>query len=76
MSKAIDGNKPKAATKRLVWYFNLYWKFMCTVKNNDKNKMNLLPPSFDSFVNSWKTAKTMTLSLLRIFRLSVYFVKD
>ena len=30
--------------KKLVWYFNLYWKHMCTVENND-NKMNFsLPP--------------------------------
>ena len=24
--------------------FNLFWKFMCTDKINDKNKTNLTPP--------------------------------
>ena len=42
--------------KRLV-YFNLFWKFMCTLKNND-NKMNLPPSSFHSFLNCWKIAKS------------------
>ena len=29
---------------------------MCTDKNNDKNKINLPPPTFHSFRNYWKTA--------------------
>ena len=42
MSKAIEENKKQVTTK----YFNLYRKFMCTDKNNDKNKMKLpLSPS-------------------------------
>ena len=61
MSKAIDGNKPKAATKRLVWYFNLYWKFMCTVKNNDKNTMNLPLPSFTVFLIDKKLPSPLRL---------------
>ena len=49
---------------RLIWEFNLYWKFMCTHKSNDKNKTNLPPPSFHSsysFLNCWKTTNSMTL---------------
>ena len=42
MSKAIEENKKQVTTK----YFNLYRKFMCTDKYNDKNKMKLpLSPS-------------------------------
>ena len=44
--------------KRLAWYFSLYWKFMCTDKNNYKNKMNLPRPSFHSYFNCWKTTKS------------------
>ena len=47
MSKALEENKRKVTIK----YFNFYWKFMCTGKNNDKKKMNLLPLSFHSFLN-------------------------
>ena len=36
---------------------------MCTDKNNHKNKANLLPPSFHSFLNCRKTTKFMTFSL-------------
>ena len=50
MSKAIEQNQLKATIKRFVQYFNLYWKFMCAVKNDDKNKMNFSPPSFHSFL--------------------------
>ena len=31
---------------------------MCTVKINDKYKINLPPPPFHSFLNCWKTAKS------------------
>ena len=31
--------------KRLMYELNLYRKFTCTDKNNDKNKTNLPPPS-------------------------------
>ena len=34
-------NKQKVMIKTIVLYFNLYWKFMCTDKNNDNNKMSL-----------------------------------
>ena len=30
---------------------------MCAVKNDDKNKINLPPPSFHSLFNCWKSAK-------------------
>ena len=40
MSKTIEYNKQKTTIKRLVWEFNLYRKFICTDKNNDKNKTN------------------------------------
>ena len=45
MSKAKEENKYKKATiKRLAWYFNSYWKLMCTAKNNGRKKWtNLLP---------------------------------
>ena len=45
MSKAIE-DKSTVPIKKLLGKFNLYWKFICTDKNNDKNKMNLaLSPS-------------------------------
>ena len=44
MSKAIEENKLIVTIKRPLWEFNLYWKFMCRDKNDDKNKMNLPPP--------------------------------
>ena len=40
MSKTIEYNKQKTTIKRLAWEFNLYRKFICTDKNNDKNKTN------------------------------------
>ena len=40
ISKTIEYNKQKTTIKRLVWEFNLYRKFICTDKNNDKNKTN------------------------------------
>ena len=64
MSKAIEENKQKFKLKRLAREFNLCWKFICTNKNNDKNKMNIHPsrfyPSY-SFLNCWKTTKSRTL---------------
>ena len=44
MSKAIEENKQKVTIKRIVWKFNLFWKFIWTDKNNEKNKMNLPSP--------------------------------
>ena len=44
MSSAIE-DKLTITIKRLLREFNLYWKLMCTDKNNDQNKTNLLPPS-------------------------------
>ena len=50
MSKAIEEYNLTAVIKRLLWEFELYWEFMCTSENNDKNKTNLystpypLPP--------------------------------
>ena len=32
MSKALEENKFTDKVKRLLWEFNLYWKFMCTEK--------------------------------------------
>ena len=51
MSKAIEENTKKVTVKRLGQHFSFYQKFMCTVKNNDQNKMNLPPCSFHSFPN-------------------------
>ena len=63
-SKALEENKQRVTIKRLVWYFNFYRKFMCTVKNNN-NKMNVPTSSFHSFLNCWKTASsTKTLKFL------------
>ena len=48
MSKAIEENKKKVTVKILASEHNLYWKFMCTDKNYDKNKTYKtypLPPS-------------------------------
>ena len=64
MSKATEENKQKVIIKRLAWEFDSHWKFMCTDKNNDKTKRNLPPPPFHSsysFLNCWKTTKSMTL---------------
>ena len=44
MSKAIEENKQKVTIKRIVWKFNLFWKFIWTDKNNEKNEMNLPSP--------------------------------
>ena len=41
MSKKVEENKVTVMIKRLLSEFNLYWKFMCTVENNDKKKTNL-----------------------------------
>ena len=48
MNKAREENKMRVMMKRLLCEFNLYWKFMCTDKNNDKNKKKLPhpPPTF------------------------------
>ena len=61
MSNATEENKQNITTKRIVREFNLYWKFMCTDKNNDNNKTNLPPATFHSFLNCRKTTKFMTL---------------
>ena len=65
ISKAIEEeNNQKVKIKRLVREFNLYWKFICTNKNNDKNKMNIHPSPFYpnySFLNCWKNTKSLTL---------------
>ena len=45
ISKGISENKQKVVVKRLVQEFNFYWKFVCTDKNNDKNKTNLPAPA-------------------------------
>ena len=46
MTKAIENNKLTVMRKRLLWECNLYWKFMFTDENNDKNKKNLHPLHF------------------------------
>ena len=45
MCKAMAENKMTAIIKRLLSYFSLYWKLMCTDKNNYKNKKSLTPSS-------------------------------
>ena len=63
MSKAIEENKLTVKIKRPLWEFNLYWKFMCRDRNDDKNKMNLPPPPFHSsysVLNCWRITKPTT----------------
>ena len=38
--KVKEENKLTVTMKRLLRAFNLYWKFMCTDENHDKNKKN------------------------------------
>ena len=76
MSKGIEENKKKVAIKRFVWYFNLYWKFMCTVKIHDKNKMNLPLPSFHSFLNCSKTAKSTKTLKFSDFQFVLWKIKS
>ena len=45
MSKEIEENKLTVFIKRLLSEFSIYWKFMCTDKNNDKKKSKLNPSS-------------------------------
>ena len=46
MSKAIEENKLTVMIKNILWEFDLFWEFMSTDENNDKNKTNLFfPPS-------------------------------
>ena len=45
MNKAIEWNKMTVMIKRLLSEFSWYWKFMCTDKNNDKNKTKPLSSS-------------------------------
>ena len=59
--------------KRLIWHLNLYWKFMCTVKNNDKHKMKLPLPFFHSF---WKTAKPNNTLKFSDFKLVLWKIKS
>ena len=54
--------------------FQLYWKFMCSDKNNDKNKMNVSPHPFHSFLNSWKTATSAFCEKLSVIAWVDYFV--
>ena len=59
--------------KRLIWHLNLYWKFMCTVKNNDKHKMNLPLPFLHSF---WKTAKSNNTLKFSDFKFVLWKIKS
>ena len=63
MSKAIKGNKVAVIIKRLLWEFNLYWKFMVWTKIMIRTTNLPLPPfhSSYSFFNCWKTTEPMTL---------------
>ena len=36
--KALKENKLTVMIRRLLWQFSLYWKFMCTGKDSDRNK--------------------------------------
>ena len=48
--------------KKFLCEFNLYWKFMCTDKNNSKNKANFPPlPSTPVTVVLVETTKPMIL---------------
>ena len=46
MSKTIEKNKLTVTIKRFLREFSLYWTFVCTDENNDKNKTNLPSPFF------------------------------
>ena len=64
MIKAMKENKLTVTIKRILQELALYWNFMCRYKNNDRAKTNLPPPLFHSsysFLNGWKTSKSMTL---------------
>ena len=81
MSKAIEENKKKVTVKILALEHNLYWKFMCTDKNYDKNKTYKtypLPPSTP--VTVFLIAKNSFVYDFEFFMLSVCFylrlVKD
>ena len=39
MGKAIEKKNFTLTLKTVLSEFNLYWKFMCTGKNNGKNKI-------------------------------------
>ena len=63
ISKARYENKLTVTIKRLSWDSTLYWKFMCTDKNNEKNKTNNHLPLYTpvtAFLIE-KTSKPMTL---------------
>ena len=45
MSKSLEENKSKVTIK----FFNFYWKFMCTGKNNDKKNNELTPSLLPQF---------------------------
>ena len=65
MKKATKENYLTVTIKRILWTFNLRWKFMCTDENKKKNKKSLLPfRSSCSFLNYWKNTKPMALKFL------------
>ena len=64
MSKTIEKNILTVTIKRFLREFSLYWTFICTDENNDKNKTNLPSPFFHPskiFINRSKTAESMSL---------------
>ena len=64
MIKAMKEIKLTVTKRRILQELALYWNFMCIYKNNDRAKTNLRPPLFHSncsFLNGWKTSKSMTL---------------
>ena len=74
--KAVEENKLIVMIRRLLWEFNLYWKFTCADEENGKNKKNLpLPsphplPSY-SFLTCLKTAKPMPLKFSNFLFVSI-----
>ena len=76
MSKTIEGNKLTVMINRLLCEFQ-YWKFRCTDENNEQNEVT---PSFHSsysFLNCWKTFKSMAVTFLDFHFVSINcFIKN
>ena len=61
MRKAIEEMPLTVTITRLLSEITLYWKFMCTDKIIDQNKMNLPPPLSTSVTIFLKAEKLLNL---------------
>ena len=66
MTKAIEENELTVRIKKILWEFNLCWKFMCIDKNSDKNKKDLHPTPFHSSYSFLTAEKLLRLRALFI----------